>query len=491
MAAVLKKMFLGIEIGADAVSAVLYQAQRGEERIVAARRVERSADRPEADILAAALEPILVHDGATTADCAVALPAAEFVFRPMTAPFHEDRKLRQVLPLELEPSLVASAEEMVFDYRRLDNAVPPRILAAALEKTRVAEILESLARLHVDPEWVTTAGICPALCLLDEDAAADPYATIALRPRGATVAPVADGQVLGLRDLPVSLETESSRQTLAALLRQTFQALTAGDGASFYPQRLLITGFGPQSEALEALLPRQLGIPVERIDLARRSHPMGHDLDHWEPGLMNGALALALRARRGETGFNLRQDDFAVKKFWTRYKSQLRTSAVLAAAVLLLGAVQLGHGIYLKQRRIEQISQETIALFRAVQPDATRVVDPVSQMRASLAELETGTRIPGSETARPRAIDILAALSREIPADLDVEVTRLVIGTDNLTLTGNTAAFNAVDDIKTRLEKFPMFKDVTIAAANIDNRSNRVRFTINIGRLEVGPWPSN
>jgi hypothetical protein len=32
---------------------------------------------------------------------------------------------------------------------------------------------------------------------------------------------------------------------------------------------------------------------------------------------------------------------------------------------------------------------------------------------------------------------------------------------------------------------------VTIAAANIDNRSNRVRFTINIGRLEVGPWPSN
>ncbi|MDD2605128.1 MAG: PilN domain-containing protein, partial [Desulfobacteraceae bacterium] len=94
-------------------------------------------------------------------------------------------------------------------------------------------------------------------------------------------------------------------------------------------------------------------------------------------------------------------------------------------------------------------------------------------------------------TARPRALDILAALSREIPADLDVEATRLVIGTDNLTLTGNTAAFNAVDDIKTRLEKFPMFKDVTIAAANIDNRSNRVRFTINIGRLEVGPWPSN
>ncbi|HDI60908.1 MAG TPA: hypothetical protein ENF48_11250, partial [Desulfobacteraceae bacterium] len=176
MAAVLKKAFLGIEIGADAISAVLYQVQRGEERIVAARRIERSSDSAEADTLAAALEPILAHDGALAAVCAVALPADEFVFRPLTAPFQEDRKLRQVLPLELEPSLFASAEEMVFDYRRLNNASPPRILAAAIEKTRVAEILGILHRLRLDPEWVTAAGICPALCLLEEPSATGPYA---------------------------------------------------------------------------------------------------------------------------------------------------------------------------------------------------------------------------------------------------------------------------------------------------------------------------
>jgi len=161
------------------------------------------------------------------------------------------------------------------------------------------------------------------------------------------------------------------------------------------------------------------------------------------------------------------------------------------AIVILLGAAQLVHGIYLKQSRVKRITEETTALFRAARPEATRVVDPVSQMRTAIAELETATRIPGSEAARPRAIDILAALSREIPVALDVEITQLASGTDNLTLTGHTAAFNEVDDIKTRLEKIPMFQEVTIAAANIDNRSNRVRFTINIGRLEVAPWPSN
>jgi general secretion pathway protein L len=491
VAAVLKKAYLGIDIGADAISAVLCQVQRGEERIVAARRIERASESAEADTLAALLEPLLAHDGAMTAACALALPAAEFVFRPLAAPFQEDRKLRQVLPLELEPSLVAPAEEMVFDYRRLNNATPPRIFAAAIEKTRVSEILGILHRLRLDPEWVTAGGICPALCLLEEPSATGPYAVVALRPHGATVVPVADGHILALRDLPISLENESGHRPLAALLKQTFQALTAGDGASLYPRRLLLTGYGDYSEAFEALLPEELGIAVERIDLSRRSDSMAKGANDWVPGAMNGALALALRARRGETGFNLRQGDFAVKKFWTRYKRQLRSSANLAAVVLLLGGAQMVHGIYLKQRRVEGITEETIALFRAARPEATRVVDPVSQMRAAITELETATRIPGSEAARPRAIDILAALSREIPAELDVEITRMVIGTDNLTLTGHTAAFNAVDDIKTRLEKIPMFQEVTIAAANIDNRSNRVRFTINIGRLEVVPWPSN
>ena len=492
MAAVLKKAFLGIEIGADAISAVLYQVQRGEERIVAARRIERSSDSAEADTLAAALEPILAHDGALAAVCAVALPADEFVFRPLTAPFQEDRKLRQVLPLELEPSLFASAEEMVFDYRRLNNASPPRILAAAIEKTRVAEILGILHRLRLDPEWVTAAGICPALCLLEEPSATGPYAVVALRPHGATVVPVADGHILGLRNLHILLENESGRRTLVALLKQTFQALTAtSSGASLYPQRLLLTGYGAYSEAFETMLPGKLGITVERVDLSQRSDSIAKGMNDWDSGSMNGALALALSARRGETGFNLRQGEFAIKKFWTRYRRQLRTSAILVAIVILLGAAQLVHGIYLKQSRVKRITEETTALFRAARPEATRVVDPVSQMRTAIAELETATRIPGSEAARPRAIDILAALSREIPVALDVEITRLVIGTDNLTLTGHTAAFNAVDDIKTRLEKIPMFQEVTIAAANIDNRSNRVRFTINIGRLEVAPWPSN
>ena len=491
MAAVLKRSFLGIEIGPETASAVLCQTQRGEAQIVAAHRVERSAQDTEAESLAAVLGPVSSHDAALTATCALALPAGQFIFRPLTAPFEDDRKLRQVLPFELEPSLVAAAEEMVFDHRRLDSGPPRRILAAAIEKSRLAGLLESLGALRLDPEWVTAGGICPALCLMDGQGEAERFIAAALRPHGATLVPVAGGRLLAVRDICVPLHTEAGCRTLIALLKQTCRALADADGNPFRPRQIRLTGYGPYSEAFEALATEHLDLAVERVDLSRGRHLTAQALRDWEPGIMNGALALALSARRADTGFNLRQGDFAVKKFWTRHRRQFQRTAVLTAVVFVLGAAQLAHGVYLKQRRIEQITQETAALFRATRPDATRVVDPVSQMRAVIKELESTTKIPGSEGARPRAIDILAALSREIPAGLDVEITRLVIGTDNLTLTGHTATFNAVDEIKTRLEKNPMLRQVTIAAANIDNRSNRVRFTLNIGRLEVVPWPSN
>ena len=492
MAAVLKRSFLGIEIGTDAISAVLYQIRRGSERIVAAHRVLRTSGKEEAEALSEALEPILALQQATVVSCAVALPAGEFVFRHLSAPFSEDRKLRQVLPFELEPSLAVPAEKLIFDYRRLTTDTPPRILAAALEKKRLADLLALLGGLRLDPEWITVVGACPALRLTDERCASGQFVVAALRPNGVTMVPTADGRLLSIRDFPAPLE--SDRQTVLAMWRQTLQAVAAPNGGAFRPEGILLTGYGPYSGRFEAFLAEQSAVPVERIDLRHAYGPapsMAEGVQDWDAGAMNGALALALSARRADPGFNLRQGDFAVKKFWTRHRRRLKHTAILAAVVFVLAVAQLAHGVYLTQRRTEQMTQQILALFRAARPETSRIVDPVNQMRASIAELEAATRMPGSQGARPRAVDILAALSREIPATVDVEMTRLVIGPENLTIMGDTDTFNAVDEIKTRLEKNPLFQEVTIAAANIDKQSNRVRFTLNIGRLKEVPWPSN
>jgi hypothetical protein len=98
VAAVLKRSFLGIEIGTDAARAVLLQAQRGYDRIVAANEVPLTAAIEKAEALAALLAPILTHEQAATAACMVSLPVGDFVFRHLTAPFGQDRKLTRSCP---------------------------------------------------------------------------------------------------------------------------------------------------------------------------------------------------------------------------------------------------------------------------------------------------------------------------------------------------------------------------------------------------------
>jgi hypothetical protein len=79
-----------------------------------------------------------------------------------------------------------------------------------------------------------------------------------------------------------------------------------------------------------------------------------------------------------------------------------------------------------------------------------------------------------------RALDILLQLSQSIPKELDMVFSRMVYGNDGLTLSGEAAAFNAVDEIKSNLEKSGLFKQVTISSANMDRGGNKVLFKLKI-----------
>ena len=63
-----------------------------------------------------------------------------------------------------------------------------------------------------------------------------------------------------------------------------------------------------------------------------------------------------------------------------------------------------------------------------------------------------------------------------IPPNIDVIFTRMVIDSDNITISGTTDTFNAVDDIKNRLESESAFEAVKITSAQMDRKENRVRF---------------
>jgi hypothetical protein len=57
---------------------------------------------------------------------------------------------------------------------------------------------------------------------------------------------------------------------------------------------------------------------------------------------------------------------------------------------------------------------------------------------------------------------------------------RMVIGPETILISGTTAAFNAVDEIKVHLERIGEFKKVTISSANMDRTGKEVNFQLKV-----------
>ena len=101
-------------------------------------------------------------------------------------------------------------------------------------------------------------------------------------------------------------------------------------------------------------------------------------------------------------------------------------------------------------------------------------------MKINLQELKKGSSLPGESLPSARSIDLLKSISDGISEDISVVFDRMVIGPDAILISGTTAAFNAVDEIKGQLERIPAFKKVTISSANTDRSGKEVNFQLKV-----------
>jgi Tfp pilus assembly protein PilN len=177
---------------------------------------------------------------------------------------------------------------------------------------------------------------------------------------------------------------------------------------------------------------------------------------------------------------NFRRGPLALQGRWLEYKSALLRTAALLLLVAFLGFFQLYTDIRALGREVDRLDSEARAVFTETFPEVTRIVDPVQQMRVKIQELRKQPDLVGALENGKLKIDLLQALSRRIPANIDVEITRLVIAPDSMSIGGNTSSFNAVNEVKSLLEKDPLFRSVTISSANLEKSGERVNFKLRI-----------
>jgi len=417
--------------------------------------------------------------------CIASFPAEDVSYRNIRIPFREPKKIRQVLSFELEPTLPSPIEEAVIDFQQLTlpkQQYQTGIIAAVIEKTKLDEYLAELASFRINPQAVTIGGYSTALCLARLLELPNHSVIIDVDPEWATLFAVSAGQVQIVRSITLSSSSKSPVRLISRGILQTVSAAEDMLGIDFSPEVIYLTGAGENELNIGRELSDLLDLPVKKIDLVQEAgitvtQQAGQS---WIPDQMDNALSLAVSEVHGSHGLNFSKRQFAGKKQWIAHKKDITKTGILAGIILLILFFNFSYGFYSMSKKKNDLDFQITTIFKETFPEVTRIVDPLQQMRVKVKEVKQQSMIPGEAEKNFRIIDILNDISRLLPREMDIELSRLVVGPENVTLSGDTATFNSVDDMKNRLEKGPLFKKVAISSANSDKTGKRINFKLKI-----------
>lgn len=481
----MSRKVLGIDIRNQSVTAVLLNSSLREHHVDDFIHLPFSGSDDAERSLSAALQTLTEKMDLTGSDYVVSIPAHRFTFRNMQVPFHNAKKIRMVLPFELEPTLPFAADELAIDFHTLNGAQEgdqTELIAAAIEKYNLAPYIEALSSVKIDPEKLTISGLPIALCLAHQADPQEDLLFIEIDEVHATLFVLVSGRLQLIRSFPLPADGPSKTSMLCAQVQQTLAAFQESANLDFESIEAVINGVSVSEGDMSAHIAKLLDMPVRVVSLTERLDiAVVTDADsQWVPGQMDNALALALMEVEGYQGLNFHRGQFAAQKFIGKHKNALRKTGILAAAVLVLMFFSLMMETFTLNKRIDAINNQMTQIFKATFPEVKTVRYPFEEMQAKLRETNSNAVLQAETGPHVRSIDILNNISEKIPADITVNLNRLVIQPDNVLISGTTDAYDSVNAIKTRLEQIKEFEKVSISSANIDRSGKEVQFMLKV-----------
>ena len=433
------------------------------------------------------------------------IPGDRVSFRNVQMPFKDVKKIRQALPFEMENMLPFQIEDLLIDFIMTDGLARGEVLSASCSRGFVSEYIETLQRNGIDPDvleircsplasWLLRQPGTPEHILLLEIGEISNTMVLCLNRSIALIrvfgsnnasiiqsTPKENGTSSDL-EAPPPEEVEACFKFISTTIRSTVHAFASERDTFPGPEKLFFTGGGSLAPNAEGLLSQFLGMPAEQIDMSRdkKIRIEGNIVRDWSPALMNGPLSLALGTTRKDEGFNFRKGEFERRKRYFGLKKAAPKVAVFLFLILSFLAADMVIDYYSLKKEYKVLNREIASVFKQTLPGVTRIVDPVQQLKVKIKELKQSASLRPEAGTSKKALDLLKEISRRIPKSLNVHVSRMVIDTETVRISGKTDAFNEVDKIKNNLETSNQFSKVTISSANLDRTGKGVRFEIRI-----------
>jgi len=469
------RKILAIDVQEDSVAAVFVKSS------LRSRDVEGYAFVPSPDGLASALDIIAKEMEISNLECIVSLPSSEISFKNLNVPFKNEKKIRQILPYEMEQSLPFPVEDFRFDFTLLDyrdTKDKTHVFAALAKKPYLDACLNDLSKFKLHPVHITCGGYALAHFLAQNSEFPSQSLVIEGNRKSATLVFVVHNKIRLIRSVLIDPAVRSA--SLCTQIQRTRLAFEAMSGLDIQPETIMVTGFGFDDQKILTQMTDILEVPVQLMDIVKTTETRlkGALSVDWNPLQLDSAMSLAMFEINRSKGIDFRDGAFDQKKLLGEHSKSLIKTGIIAGLILTMAGGELFFDSYRLKQRVMHLDRQVVAVFRSTFPDIKRIVDPVHQMRLEIKDVQKKAYLTDDSGKSILTIDLLNEISRLIPETVDVEFTRLVMGPENLLIDGNTDTFNAVDEIKNRLETAKLFRGVTISSANIDRAANRVQFKL-------------
>ncbi len=480
----MSRKVLGIDIRKESISAVLVKTSLRENRIDTHAYIPIADSEEDPDNIKTALGELIARIDPAGCDCVVSISADHFSYRILKVPFKEAKKIRMVLPFELEPTVPFPVDDLVIDFIDLESSRQSdqtNLIAVAVPKSKLNPYLETLAAIKIDPEMITVSGLPSALWLARQTDRGEDQLFLEINRTISTLFIVGNGRIKMIRSIPTPVAEDTRGRTLGAFIRRTLAAYGELSQSEFHPLDIVMTGSGLDGAHFDSDIADVLDLPANRLNISHRlSIPIDdEDVNPWDPALMDSALSLAMVEIEGIGGLNFHKGQFAAKKLFVKHKKNWIKTGIFAAAAVILLLFNLISDSYMVNKQLEGYDQQIRSIFQATFPQE-KIVEPFQQMQIKVKEAKKNAVIQSAAGPHLRSIDILNAISRSIPKTITVDVTRMVISPETVLISGNTDTFNSVEDIKSNLEQIDFFKRVTISSTNKDRSGKEIRFQLKV-----------
>jgi general secretion pathway protein L len=410
-------------------------------------------------------------------------PSRQTMIHRIPLPFADRKKNRQVVKYEVEPLLPLAADQVIVDfYSPGKNSGQEKTLVFAVRKGDLGDHLALLKEAGLDPESVVPEALALfALARTLGKTSAGGGALLDLGDEKATLVLWQNDRLVLARSIPlaVSAGQQPAAHDLSRLAEEVRRTLlSAGYGPeNRMVEEIFLTGGNSLPPGVEKDLADLLPAPVSPLDLEEVSGEV--------PKEIRPALAVALGAALGGAAgeeVNLRREEFASSQKAQRARGRMKILVSYAAILAVLGVTAFVLNYSLKERRYQGLRTEIRKEFTQALPEVKRVVNELQQMKARVQEERLKLAALGGGGGSGSPLEILRGLSMVVDPSMKVRVTELVIDPEAVEVNGEADSFDTVNQLKSRLERSPGFKEVQLKTARASSLENVVEFKLQMKR---------